>query len=1218
MGTYINVGRKSLPLSLLLAIFMAFTIQTASAQTELSTAEAQTLFHSTSKQRTSIHDPSVVYHEQTKRYYIFGSHKVGAYTTDMKNWTQSNPIWCTASSQNATNAAAFTTPAVTQVLKGGQKVAFPAFNAKDWSARSDNSYNIDGNMWAPDVIYNPTMKKWCYYLSINGNDWHSSIILLTSDNITGPYRYQGPVVTCGFYDTQHSYKETDLELVTGTQSTLPSRYNVGSNWGNRWPHTIDPCVFYDESGNLWMAYGSWSGGIWMLQLDETTGLRDYNVTYPSVGGNTNQVSSDPYFGTKVAGGVYVSGEGPYIEHIGNYYYLFVSYGFYSPNGGYEMRVFRSQQPNGPYTDANGVSAIFTKYVMNYGTNGDNRGEKVMGAYNYWGNMTVGECAQGHNSIIAAADGRTYLVYHTKFNNGTDHHQVRVHQMFVNRDGWLVTAPFEYNGETITDSKIASAQPFTTEQIAGTYSLLVHKYRMNYANYEEVSPVEVALTSDGQVTGNLNGSWSIEAGTGHITLTLGGVTYRGVAFEEEMDGNSTHTISLTACSQSGVNVWAYKIHPKYELAQQVLQLTAPIADGQVIGSDIDLYGIANNAGNVKVTWTSSRPDIITNEGKYNPAGLTEDTPVTLTLRMETPGYFWTKDFNVTALSLTSTLPEADWMTGLVAHYGFDKDPLTSSYNPSEVAEPQHFGTATAPTAVSGVRQDTGRAMHLLFGTNGNESCVKVPNPLLGQTLDKGATISMWVNRSDNNLWDALFGFADGNSRFYMTGNTYVGFNNGSGNWLDINHPGSVDTGNLPPQQWHLATLTIARTGIALYVDGKPKAFSAWNGTYNGNSINSSTGFDYGLIVGLLTTSTEFYLGRGSFWGSADAFIDDLVIYNRPLTPEEAEALYQMESMSMFDFATVPQIERILIDSKLNQIRELVAVPHIEDAEGVDAAIDSAIRSIVEQTEGNALIDVKQLLKEAEEATFSFLSQATPTDPEQPFDLTFLLLNPDMESTEGWSGSPTLNFSCAEYYQQDFDFYQTVSQLPAGTYQFRSNAFQRPGWFETCANTAVKAYIYAGSDSRLLAHITDDAQATRLGGSESYAGGKYFPNDMEAASIYFGKGLYENHVTTSLATDRGQLKMGIRGSNSSSYHWCIFDNFRLHYFGSQSPTFIDSFAFLPGDVNCDGTVSLVDLMSIVDEILDKRQPIFCRRAADINEDKNISIADLMEVVSIILSQ
>ena len=533
-------------------IVAMLTFVTASAQTELTTTEGKTLYKTTSKRRVSIHDPSVVFNPTSNRYYIFGSHKAGAYTTDMMNWTQANPKWKVGSNNNALNKNAFVTPAVKKVKKGGVEVDFPQFNAMDWAGRTDASYNIDGNMWAPDVIWNPTMNKWCMYLSINGDKWHSSIILLTADNITGPYLYQGPVVISGFDNGDHSFKDTDMELVLDTLDALPSRYN--GTWATTtkpsFPNNIDPCVFYDEEGKLWIAYGSWSGGIFMLELDEETGLRDYDVTYTTSGG-------DPYFGKRIAGGYYVSGEGPYIEHIGDYYYLFMSYGFYSPDGGYEMRVFRSTNPDGPYKDAGNHDAIFTSYVMNYGTgDSDTRGMKLMGDYHHWGVQTVGECAQGHNSIIAAPDGRTYLVYHTKFNNGTSNHQVRVHQVFVNKDGWLVAAPFEYNGETITDEQIATTQPFTKEELAGTYNLLIHKYKMDYQNMEEVTPISITLSADGKIRGDKNGSWSIEEGTGYIRLSLGGIIYNGVVFEETMDGNGANVISITAISKSGVSVWAY--------------------------------------------------------------------------------------------------------------------------------------------------------------------------------------------------------------------------------------------------------------------------------------------------------------------------------------------------------------------------------------------------------------------------------------------------------------------------------------------------------------------------------------------------------------------------------------------------------------------------------------------------------------------------------------
>ena len=74
----------------------------------------------TAKQRVSIHAPSVVYDQSTGRYYIVGSHKAGAFSADLQNWSAANPTW-----QPDDNAAAFATPAVKTVRKGGADAAPP-------------------------------------------------------------------------------------------------------------------------------------------------------------------------------------------------------------------------------------------------------------------------------------------------------------------------------------------------------------------------------------------------------------------------------------------------------------------------------------------------------------------------------------------------------------------------------------------------------------------------------------------------------------------------------------------------------------------------------------------------------------------------------------------------------------------------------------------------------------------------------------------------------------------------------------------------------------------------------------------------------------------------------------------------------------------------------------------------------------------------------------
>jgi arabinan endo-1,5-alpha-L-arabinosidase len=886
-----------------LLVISAFSFQTAvcTAQTELTADQAKTLYKTTSKRRVSIHDPSVVYNEQNQRYYIFGSHKAGAYTTDMQNWTQANPTW------NKDNSSAFTTPAVKTVKRGDKDVAFPAFNAMEWSARTDANYDINGNLWAPDVLWNPDMQKWCMYLSINGDAWHSSIVLLTADIITGPYIYQGPVVICGFQDSGHSYKDTDLELVIGTQSSLPTRYNVGNKWGNRWPHTIDPSAFYDENGKLWLVYGSWSGGIWMLELDETTGLRDYNIAYPSTNGTSDGVTSDPYFGKKIGGGYYVSGEGPYIEHIGQYYFLFVSYGGFAPDGGYEMRVFRSENPDGPYKDIYNRSAIFTSYALNYGAGNDNRGEKLMGAYNGWGFQTVGECAQGHNSAIAAPDGRTYLVYHTKFNDGTAGHQVRVHQLFLNKQGWLVASPFEYNGETLTDDDIAQGTACQRQHIAGTYQLLVHKYKMDHANFEEQTPVKITLNDDGTVSGAYTGAWSVDEGTNYISIRLASTTYNGVVFEQLMDQRSVKSIAFTATANSGVNIWGYKMHPQYELAWHLNNQKVPITNNTTVRRNYDLYGMRNDElDNVSLQWTSSQPDIISNYGRYNPNGLDDDTPITLAARLTCADYFWAQDYNVTAASLVNSQSQEEWKTGMLAHYGFDNGDMHNTLNTADEAQLQRNGTTALPTTVNGDPLRNGSVLHLNFGANGSESYAVMPNPLYGQALENGATISFYVKRTDNNLWDTLFGLVDGNARLYMTGNLYIGFNNNAGKWLDINHPTSVQPTQLTVNRWHLVTITFSRTasrtgGINIYVDGT-KSTDRYNGELNGKTVTAKADFDYEAIVDHLAACQQLWFGRGSFWGSADAMYDHVMVHDHVLKTAEVLALYQMTNR-VFDPATL---------------------------------------------------------------------------------------------------------------------------------------------------------------------------------------------------------------------------------------------------------------------------------------------------------------------------
>ncbi|WP_051220184.1 glycoside hydrolase family 43 protein [Prevotella sp. AGR2160] len=567
--------KKKILLSTCGLLLAALTTATAADKTKVS------------YQEVSVHDPSIVVDGNT--YYIFGSHLDAAKSTDMLNWTTfggAQTDACTLFANSAGKQVGYADAYNSQVVKSvknykGETVTFNNFNAHDWQCAGST---ILGNQWAPDVVYSKKAGKWFMYMSINADHWASAIVCLAADHIEGPYVYQGPVVCSGFqgrydhvgYTKKDDWKHTDLAIATGATS-LPERYNTNA-WGSYWPNCIDPCVFYDENGVLRMTYGSWSGGIWEIQLDEATGLRDYTHTYAyqingkdaEEGAADANTTSDPYFGKKIAGGYYVSGEGSFVRHIGDYYYLFLSYGGLTPNAGYVMRVFRSKNPEGPFVDGQDVSAVYSSYQLNYGDkSATNRGMKLMGAYGSWGSMATGERAQGHNSVYVDSDGDAFLVYHTKFDDGTYGHQVRVHPLFVNEDGWLVAAPFRYTGKQTTQHQIDNQRLFTADELAGTYQLLMHPYQQSCAYNDKVDaswsqsheqkPQTVTLAADGTITGDVSGSWSYsQDGKSYITLTLDGWDYKGVKIVQNVDGYKDDPATcITATSFDGVPVWLYK-------------------------------------------------------------------------------------------------------------------------------------------------------------------------------------------------------------------------------------------------------------------------------------------------------------------------------------------------------------------------------------------------------------------------------------------------------------------------------------------------------------------------------------------------------------------------------------------------------------------------------------------------------------------------------------
>ena len=250
----------------------------------------------------------------------------------------------------------------------------------------------------------------------------------------------------------------------------------------------------------------------------------------------------------------------------------------------------------------------------------------------------------------------------------------------------------------------------------------------------------------------------------------------------------------------------------------------------------------------------------------------------------------------------------------------------------------------------------------------------------------------------------------------------------------------------------------------------------------------------------------------------------------------------------------------LDDYLDLVKKLRSTPHREDIAGTDKTFDDGLEAIKSRRlTATSAGKLSSLVAEAHALAYNFLSHVTPLSKYEPFDLTFMVMNPGMDQLTGWTGKPALNHSSGEFYQATFDFNQTVSNLPVGSYQLRVQAFQRPGSAETAyqahmsGDDKVTTEVYLGDRSCKVKQAVAEARETPIGvGNESMLPSnpaKYIPNDMLSASEYFANGLYENNVSARVETENSSLKLGIRCTFSDNMYWSIFDNFRLYYFGNM---------------------------------------------------------------------
>ena len=464
----------------------------------------------------SVHDPSIV--KVDGKYYIFGSHMSTAVSEDLRTWTSLGDGYKVKDqiySEFMANEEAF-------AYAGSKKSLIPT---------DDRGWHV----WAPDVIYNEETGLYYLYFCTSSTWNASNLCYATSENIEGPYEWKGALIYSGF--TAQTLDDTDVAEYVD-RDTAKDRYIKKSNEYNfnKYPNAIDPTVLYDGEGRLWMVYGSWSGGMYLLELDKSTG----EVIHPQED-EANRV--DPYFGKRLLGGNHSSIEGPYIlyDEESGYYYLFVSYGGLAREGGYQIRVFRSETIDGDYVDMNGEYPMDTNNPEHYPY-----GLKLSGNY-FLPSLEMAYMATGHNSAFIDDDGKKYIVNHTRFDNKTEEHEPRVHQFIVNEEGWPCMLPYATDGETVSESGYSMAD------VAGKYYVINQGTAIDA---EIAQPFILYLDESGKVYGDgVEGSWEMKDSTCYMKVSYQGTDYSGV-FCQMNDEAGTQVMTFSAVGNNE-SVWGVK-------------------------------------------------------------------------------------------------------------------------------------------------------------------------------------------------------------------------------------------------------------------------------------------------------------------------------------------------------------------------------------------------------------------------------------------------------------------------------------------------------------------------------------------------------------------------------------------------------------------------------------------------------------------------------------
>ena len=577
----------------------------------------------------AIHDPSVFQDPVSGYYYTVGSHCLAGYSKDMKSWAL---VANSGVSYGADN----------RLFTKKYQEEF----AEVYAFVNPGNADPEG-VWAPSIIYSEEAHKYFMYVTIAGGGAQGkcAIVLTSSDKPDGPYKYENMLVASDIESDDVDKTNLMEELGITDKAQVPAKYTADNR---TYPDCIDATVFYDHTGKLWMVYGSFTcyGGIRMIQLDPRTGGRLKSAAYTDNGTATVIGDKDPYYGIRLAN---ANGEGPFIMEVaseksstGYYYFLWTSVGGLQSYGGYHMRMYRSENVEGPYVDTAGNQATSELGRANLGL-------RVMDNYKFSFMDSAFTSCGGNSAILCdgkgtAENGKMFLHYHQKWANGTEDFVTKSNQMFLNEDGWLVTAPFAYDGESMDKT-------YTKENVAGEYELILHRTtytKTGTSDYDYSDSVAVKLNDDGTISGAKTGTWTFDKN--YITLTIGEETYKGVVFEQTMEDKShTKTMVFTAVGDGNIkSVWGAKTSMADEYYADLDQKKIVIPTGENVTDTFTLPTTSARYG-FDITWSADKNTVTFEGGKASVKATEAEQDVVITGVFSKGSYSKQYQWNMKVLS-----------------------------------------------------------------------------------------------------------------------------------------------------------------------------------------------------------------------------------------------------------------------------------------------------------------------------------------------------------------------------------------------------------------------------------------------------------------------------------------------------------------------------------------------------------------------------------------